>query len=130
MAGARHELEAMARAAGGTGALLTGRDGMLIEATMERQRAEALSALVAASFGAAGELGAELPELAMPEELVIEADKGTIYVTPAGPARLLALLSGPSGNLGVIRLEMRQAAARLSDDNDQDPAGAVSDALT
>ena len=61
---------------------------------------------------------------------MIEADKGTIYVTPAGPARLLALLSGPNGNLGVIRLEMRQAAARLSDDNDQDPAGAVSGALT
>ncbi len=114
MAGERRELDALARLAGATGVILTGRDGMLVEATMERQRAEALSALVASSYGAAAELGTNMPALADPEEVVIEADKGTLYAIPVGPSRLLVLLSGPSGNLGVIRLEMRQAATRLA----------------
>ncbi len=112
---ARRELESLTRKAGARGALLAGRDGLLVEATMDRQRAEALSALIAVSFGAAAGLGDGIPALGgEPEELMLEADGGTLHVMPSGDERLLALLSNPTVNLGVLRLEMRQAATRLA----------------
>jgi predicted regulator of Ras-like GTPase activity (Roadblock/LC7/MglB family) len=110
----RRELERLNRLPGTRGALLAGRDGILVEATLERNRAEALSALVAAAFGSAAGLGESLPALADPEELLVESDGGTLHVVPSGASHLLAVLASTAGNLGVIRLEMRQAATRLA----------------
>jgi uncharacterized protein len=111
----RRELDRLVRQAGATGAMLAGRDGILIDATLDRQRAEALSALVASTFGAAAGLGADLQALGNePDELMVEGTEGTLHILPSGNMRLLVVLAGSTGNLGVIRFEMRQAAARLA----------------
>jgi predicted regulator of Ras-like GTPase activity (Roadblock/LC7/MglB family) len=114
MAQEKRELETLNRLPGTRGALLSGRDGLLVESTVERHRAEALSALVAAVYGSATGLGDNLPGLAEPEEVMIEAGGGTLHVMPSGEQRLLTVLASTAGNLGMIRLEMRRAATRLA----------------
>ena len=114
MAEARRELESLTRLPGIQGAMITGRDGLLLDATIERQRAEALGALVAAAYGAAAGLGESVSALREPEELMVEASGGTLHVMPSGDDCLLAVLASTAGNLGMIRFEMRHAAERLA----------------
>jgi predicted regulator of Ras-like GTPase activity (Roadblock/LC7/MglB family) len=110
----RRELDNLARLAGAQGALVMGRDGLLLESTLEHRRAEALSAVISAAYGSAEGLGTGVPPLAGLDEMMIEAEGGTLYVTTSGPHYLLTIIAGPTGNMGVIRLEMRQAAERLA----------------
>jgi predicted regulator of Ras-like GTPase activity (Roadblock/LC7/MglB family) len=49
----------------------------------------------------------------MPKETIIDADGGLFMVLPAGDQSLLAINLKQGANLGMVRLEAREAAKEI-----------------
>lgn len=98
---------------GVTGALLVGKDGLVVASTMEGEDEEYLSAMAAACYDAAsryiGQLG-----LGDVRHAMYETPGAMIQVTDAGDL-LLVVRSTYSANVGRIRMECGQASLRLAE---------------
>lgn len=98
---------------GVTGALLVGKDGLVVASTMEGEDEEYLSAMAAACYDAAaryiGQLG-----LGDVRHAMYETPGATIQVTDAGDL-LLVVRSTYSANIGRVRMECSQASLRLAE---------------
>ena len=98
---------------GVTGALLVGKDGLVVASTMEGEDEEYLSAMAAACYDAAsryiGQLG-----LGDVRHAMYETPGATIQVTDAGDL-LLVVRSTYSANIGRVRMECGQASLRLAE---------------
>lgn len=98
---------------GVTGALLVGKDGLVIASTMEGEDEEFLSAMAAACYDATtryiGQLGMGDIRHAM-----FETPGGLIQVTDGGDV-LIVVRSTLQSNLGRVRMECGQASVRLAE---------------
>lgn len=98
---------------GVTGALLVGKDGLVVASAMEGEDEEYLSAMAAACYDAAsryiGQLGMGDVRHAM-----YETPGGTIQVSDAGDL-LIVVRSNYHANVGRIRMECGQASLRLAE---------------
>jgi predicted regulator of Ras-like GTPase activity (Roadblock/LC7/MglB family) len=98
---------------GVTGALLVGKDGLVIASTMDGEDEEFLSAMAAAAYDASlryiGQLG--MGDL---RHAMYETPGGTIQITDAGDL-LIVVRCTYHASIGRIRMECGQASLQLAE---------------
>ena len=97
------------------GALLVEKDGLVVYSTLlEEEDAEALGAMAASVYGELSGATQRLGLGAM-RDAIIEAAEGSLQIMSARDL-VLVVLCEPPVNLGEIRLAMRKATRRISED--------------
>jgi hypothetical protein len=97
-----------------TGALAVSMDGIVLAARLSSDvNADRVGAVAATMIGVTRRVANEL-KLGGPEESIIKAFNGLFMVLPAGEEALLAVNLRQGGNLGMVRLEARDAAVSIS----------------
>jgi len=98
---------------GVTGALLVGKDGLVVASTLEGEEEEFLGAMAAACYDASaryiGQLG-----MGDVRHFIFETPSGTIQISDAGEL-LLVVRSNSRANIGRIRVECGHASLRLAE---------------
>lgn len=98
---------------GVTGALLVGKDGLVVASTLDGDDEELLGAMAAAAFDAAGRY-IEQVGLGDMRHALFELFGGTVHVSDAGD--LLVVVRGTNlSSVGRIRLEVARASVHLSE---------------
>jgi predicted regulator of Ras-like GTPase activity (Roadblock/LC7/MglB family) len=95
------------------GAAAVGLDGIALASRMSSEVSnERLAAVAATIMGVTRRVGNEL-RIGFTEEIIIKANKGLFMVLPAGDQSLLAISLRQDANLGLVRLEARDAARSI-----------------
>lgn len=95
------------------GAAAVGLDGISLASRMSSEVSnERLAAVAATIIGVTRRVGNEL-RIGLTEEVIIKASKGLFMVLPAGDQSLLAINLRQDANLGLVRLEARDAARTI-----------------
>ena len=93
------------------GAILVGKDGLIVAGTLHSEDEEVIGAMSAAAFGSMTDYTNKINNGDM-RHVIIETKTGTIQMEEAGDLILIITTRGPS-NLGRIRLEMQKACRQL-----------------
>ncbi|NJM07087.1 dynein regulation protein LC7 [Candidatus Gracilibacteria bacterium] len=89
-------------------------DGIVLVSRMAVDvNADRVGAVAATMMGVTRRVSGEL-RIGMAEETIIKADHGLFLVMPAGDQSLLAVNLRQGANLGMVRLEARDAAQAIS----------------
>lgn len=97
---------------GVTGALIVGKDGLVIASSMEADDGELVGAMAAATYDATGRYIGQLG-LGEVRHALFEAPGGTIQVTDGGDM-LIVVRASAQASLGRIRMETTQASHHLA----------------
>jgi uncharacterized protein len=101
------------KTSGVKGSMLVGSDGIIIAADLDTQYEDetvgAMSASIVSSVGKALERlkGEE------PAQITVEAEHGKLFLANAGVG-ILTVITDQEVNIGLVRLEMRNAISRIS----------------
>ncbi len=96
-----------------TGAVAVSMDGIVLASRMANEvNADRIGAVAATMVGVTRRVPGEL-KIGLPEEAIIKADNGLFMVLPAGDQSLLAVNLRHGANLGMVRIEAREAAAAI-----------------
>ncbi|NNJ10840.1 dynein regulation protein LC7 [Chloroflexales bacterium ZM16-3] len=88
-------------------------DGIVLVSKMSVDvNADRVGAVAATMMGVTRRVSGEL-KIGMTEETIIKADNGLFMVLPAGDQSLLAVNLRQGANLGLVRLEARDAAKSI-----------------
>src|SRR5262249_52171266 len=98
---------------GVAGAILVGKDGLVVAGTLDGDDAEVLGAMAAACFGAISHYTEEIGT-GEARRAVIESAHGTLYMIEVGDL-ILAVNTTPQVHLGRVRLEMARAGLRVAE---------------
>ncbi len=98
---------------GVVGALLAGKDGLVVASTLDGEDEELLGAMAAAAYDAAGRY---IEQLGVGDirHATFEAPGGIVLVTDGGEL-LIVVRCTVQANLGRIRMESGQASLRLAE---------------
>ncbi len=95
------------------GVAAVGMDGIVLVSRMSADvNADRVGAVAATMMGVTRRVSGEL-KIGMPKETIIDADGGLFMVLPAGEQSLLAINLKQGANLGMVRLEAREAAKEI-----------------
>ncbi len=94
------------------GSMLVGNDGIIIAADLDSQLEDETVGAMAASI--MSNVGKALGRLKHenPERITIEAEMGKIFLNDAGVG-ILAVVTEPDVNVGLVRLEIRNAVTKI-----------------
>lgn len=96
------------------GAVAVSTDGIVLASRMATDvNADRVGAVAATMIGVTKRVSGEL-RIGLTEEAIIKADNGLFLVLPAGEQSLLAVSLKQGANLGMVRLEARDAATAIS----------------
>ena len=96
------------------GVAAVGMDGIVLVSRMSADvNADRVGAVAATMIGVTRRVSNEL-RIGLPDEAIIQADKGLFMVIPASDQSLLAVNLRQGANLGMVRLEARDAAEKLN----------------
>jgi len=96
-----------------TGAVAVGMDGIVLASRMSNDvNAERVGAVAATMVGVTRRVSGEL-KIGAAQEAIIKADNGLFMVLPAGDQSLLAVNLRQGANLGMVRIEAREAAVAI-----------------
>jgi hypothetical protein len=96
-----------------SGAVAVSTDGIVLASRMGVDvNADRVGAVAATMIGVTRRVSGEL-KIGLPEEAIIKADSGLFMVLPAGNQSLLAVNLRQGANLGMVRIEAREAAAAI-----------------
>jgi predicted regulator of Ras-like GTPase activity (Roadblock/LC7/MglB family) len=110
----RHIVEELIRVDGVIGSLLVGRDGLVIASTLiDDEDAEVLGAMSAAIFGEIDKATKRIG-IGTLVDAIIDAKEGSILVLEAREV-ILTVVTQRMVNLGLVKMEMRRAAKRISE---------------
>lgn len=110
----RHIVEDLIRVDGVIGSLLVGRDGLVIASTLiDDEDAEVLGAMSAAVFGEIDKATKRIG-IGTLVDAIIDAKEGSILVLEARDV-ILTVVTQRMVNLGLVKMEMRRAAKRISE---------------
>lgn len=97
-----------------SGAVAVSTDGIVLASRMATDiNADRVGAVAATMIGVTKRVSGEL-RIGLTEEAIIKADNGLFLVLPAGEQSLLAVSLKQGANLGMVRLEARDAATAIS----------------
>lgn len=97
------------------GVAAVGMDGIVLVSRMSSEvNADRVGAVAATMMGVTRRVAGEI-KIGMPKETIIEADDGLFMVLPAGGQSLLAINLQKGANLGMVRLEGRDAAKAIGE---------------
>ncbi|HEU4325919.1 MAG TPA: roadblock/LC7 domain-containing protein [Roseiflexaceae bacterium] len=108
-------LEQLSDSLGGdiSGAVAVSSDGIVLASRMASDvNADRVGAVAATMIGVTKRVSGEL-KIGMTEEAIIKSDNGMFMVLPAGTQSLLAINLRQGANLGMVRLEARDAASAI-----------------
>ncbi len=92
------------------GVAAVGMDGIVLVSRMSADvNADRVGAVAATMMGVTRRVSGEL-RIGAPEETIIKAGNGLFMVLPAGEQSLLAVNLREGANLGLVRIEAREAA--------------------
>ena len=94
------------------GAIVVGKDGLIVTGTLHSEDEEVIGAMSAAAFGSITNFLAQMNSGSM-RHVIIETEYGTIQLEEVGDL-ILIVTTQPSGNLGRVRLEMKKACRQIS----------------
>jgi uncharacterized protein len=95
------------------GAAAVSMDGIVLVSKMSAEvNADRVGAVAATMMGVTRRVSGEL-KIGVTEETIIKADNGLFMVLPAGDQSLLAVNLRQGANLGLVRIEARDAAKAI-----------------
>ena len=107
-------LEELNKTSGITGSMLVGSDGIVIAADLETQlEDEAVGALAASVMSVVEKSMHKLKKKPL-RQITIEAEKGMMFLTDCGKG-ILAVTTEPDVNIGLVRLEIRNAMSQIKE---------------
>lgn len=110
----RRIVEELIRVDGVIGSLLVGRDGLVVASTlMDDEDAEILGAMSAAVFGEIDKTTRRIGVGAL-VDTIIDAQQGSILMLESRDL-ILAVITQRMVNLGLVKMEMRKAAKRVTE---------------
>lgn len=93
-----------------TGAVAVSMDGIVLASRMANEvNADRVGAVAATMVGVTKRVSGEI-KIGVMEEAIIKSNNGLFMVLPAGEQSLLAVNLRQGANLGMIRIEAREAA--------------------
>ena len=96
-----------------TGAVAVSMDGIVLASRMTTEvNADRVGAVAATMVGVTRRVSNEL-KIGATEEAILKADNGLFMVLPAGDQSLLAVNLKQGANLGMVRIEAREAAQAI-----------------
>jgi uncharacterized protein len=96
------------------GAVAVSLDGIVLASMLSAGvNADRVGAVAATIVGVARRVSNELT-IGVPEETILKAANGLFMVLPAGDQSLLAVNIKQQANLGMVRIEAREAAAEIA----------------
>lgn len=96
------------------GAAIVRKDGLMISSSLSPKiDSRTIAAMSAAIVGTAETSAGEL-HLGKFPQIIVESEKGKLIAIPAGTPALLVCLVRPTGNLGLVLLEMGRASEKIS----------------
>lgn len=96
-----------------TGAVAVSMDGIVLASRMANEiNADRVGAVAATMVGVTRRVSTEL-KIGATEEAIIKAKEGLFMVLPAGNQSLLAINLRQGANLGMVRIEARDAAIAI-----------------
>lgn len=96
-----------------SGVVAVSNDGIVLASRMSSDvNADRVGAVAATMIGVTKRVSGEL-KIGQTEEAIIKSDNGMFMVLPAGSQSLLAINLRPGANLGMVRLEARDAAGAI-----------------
>ena len=96
-----------------TGAVAVSMDGIVLASRMATEiNADRVGAVAATMVGVTRRVSNEL-KIGLTEEAILKADNGLFMVLPAGEQNLLAVNLRQGANLGMVRIEAREAAQAI-----------------
>ncbi len=97
-----------------SGAVAVSMDGIVLASRMASDvNADRIGAVAATMVGVTRRVSGEL-RIGNAEETIIKADNGLFMVLPAGEQSLLAVNLRQGANLGLVRIEARDAASAIA----------------
>ncbi len=95
------------------GAVAVSSDGIVLASRMASEvNADRVGAVAATMIGVTKRVSGEL-KIGLTEEAIIKSDNGMFMVVPAGDQSLLAVNVRHGANLGMVRIEARDAATAI-----------------
>ncbi|MEN9938523.1 MAG: hypothetical protein RLZZ387_5102 [Chloroflexota bacterium] len=95
------------------GAVAVSMDGIVLASRMSSDvNADRVGAVAATMVGVTRRVANEL-KIGVTEEAILKADNGLFMVLPAGDQSLLAVNVRQGANLGMVRIEAREAAISI-----------------
>jgi predicted regulator of Ras-like GTPase activity (Roadblock/LC7/MglB family) len=96
-----------------TGAVVVSMDGIVLASRVSNDvNTDRVGAVAATMVGVTRRVSNEI-KIGSMEEAIIKADNGLFMVLPAGEQSLLAVNLRQGANLGMVRIEAREAAAAV-----------------
>ncbi len=94
-----------------TGAILVGKDGLIVTGTLNSEDEEVIGAMSAAAFGSITSYTEQMNGGEM-SHVIIETKTGTIQIEEIGDL-ILVVTTQSSNNLGRVRIEMKKACNQI-----------------
>ena len=94
-----------------SGAILVGKDGLIVTGTLHSEDEEVIGAMSAAAFGSITSFINQINHGAM-HHVIIEMQNGIIQFEEVGDL-ILVVITRNSNNLGRIRIEMKKACRQI-----------------
>ena len=105
-------LNQLNKTAGISGSMIVGQDGIVIAADMNSQlKDEAVGALAASIVNTVRTSMERLSDEGL-RQVTVEASKGKLFLTDVGIG-ILAVTTEPQVNVGMVRLEIKNAAEKM-----------------
>lgn len=93
------------------GAVVVGKDGLIVAGTLHSEDEEVLAAMSAAVIGSINNYTTQINSGEM-RHVIIETNTGTVQLAEVGDL-ILVVTTHPTGNLGRVRLEMQKSCQQL-----------------
>jgi predicted regulator of Ras-like GTPase activity (Roadblock/LC7/MglB family) len=118
-----HEiLEELNKTSGVNGSMIVGKDGIVIAADLHTQlQNEEVGALAASIISIVQKSVSRLSDDAL-KQVTVEASNGKLFLTDVGIG-ILAVTTDPQVNVGLIRLEVKNAAEKVKLAQKRSPDG-------
>jgi len=105
-------LEELNKTSGVSGSMIVGQDGIVIAANLHTQlQDQDIGALAASIVNTVQKSMSRLSNDA-PKQVTVEASNGKLFLTDVGIG-ILAVTTDPQVNVGLVRLEIRNAAEKV-----------------
>lgn len=102
------------KTSGITGSLLVGSDGIIIAADLDTRFQDETVGALAASIVSTVDRSLEKLQSTPFKQVTIEAEKGKLFLTDVGIG-VLVVTTEPDVNVGLVRLEIKNAQQRIRD---------------
>jgi len=95
------------------GAAVVRRDGLLIASNLGQDIDDDQVGAMTASTVGSGETASEALSMGSVDQVSIEADNGKLIATGAGDEGILAILTEDDVNMGLVKVEMKDAVEKV-----------------